>query len=640
MDFKRGARYTSFGGILPMKKLSLLTIFFGSSVIFGTPFLWGAQEQAPDPVVLQQERQMKDDAERQAQIICDSILGKGRSNVLVSLELGLSSTRKGGGALSRKMDSKSGLGDENYILPWVPAPKSVTKDEVPKDANVETQAAQQSIADVKTVLHRFDITVVHDDAIPADRIELAKGTLESAFSRYKKVLKIIFRASPFAQDKQYDPTETVKKNLWDSLTLKNFFLLFLLLLAFWLLKFFFGPLANFMNQYLDRMKDQNRSKVEMQSSSDNQTEEQTDMEAEGQEGELTEEQMAQMQAEEAAMEEKFEPFNFINDENVKQLAYLLHHEEPWIVALVMSYLSPEHAYKVMEALPADLQAKVALETAMYRQTSMDQVRTINDDIREKIDFVVGGLEKLVGILESSDRFSRDNVLEYLKNEKPGLYEKVRERIILFDDIVNFPKQAMQTIVRELKTEELGRALRNASPDIQQKFFDNMSQGAMTLLKEEIEYGRPVTEDQIEEERRKIVDLIKQMEADGKVSFRQKGQMAAITEDEIGSDVSPAGMSSILARASEQNAQKAEEAYAAGVEADRQGDLEAAVASYEEAVQADSQTVAYVQALANAYYSSERYEEALAAFEKVLELQPNEELKAWVDQLRISLSAAA
>ena len=204
----------------------------------------------------------------------------------------------------------------------------------------------------------------------------------------------------------FNPKETVKKNLFDSLTLKNLFFLFLLFLALWLLKFFFGPLSSFMKDYIDNMKEQQRSKVEMENKSENEND--TDAESEDNlenelgEGEMTPEQLAELEAqEEAAMEEKFEPFNYITDEKRKNnWAYLLHHEEPWIVALVISYLSPEHAYKVMEALPADLQAKVALETAMYRQTSLDQVKAINEDIHEKIDFVVGGLEKLVGILES------------------------------------------------------------------------------------------------------------------------------------------------------------------------------------------------------------------------------------------------
>jgi len=637
MENKRSGAYTYLMSSGNFKNICVSAIFAVLIIQAVAPV--NGIEEAPDPLVLDQERRLKEDAEHQAQTICDSILGKGKSSILVNVELGLESSRKGGAALNQKRDQKNSLGDSNFILPWVPAPKSVSKEEVPKDASVETQAAQQTTIDVKTVLKRFDITVVHDETIPEDRIELTKETLKAAFDRYKAILKLLFRPTSYVAEKTFDPKETVRKNLFDSINFKNFLLFFLLLLGLWLLKFFFGPLTEFMKEYIQGMKEQSKSRVEMENKSE--TENETDENAEENLEELTPEELAELQAQEAiAMEEKFEPFNYINDENIKQLAYLLHHEEPWIVALVMSYLSAEHAYKVMEALPPELQAKVALETAMYRQTSLDQVRAINEDIKEKIDFVVGGLDKLVGILESSDRFARDNILEYLKNEKPGLYEKVRERILLFEDIANFPKQAMQFLVRELKIEDLGKALRNTSPELQQKFFENMSQGAVALLKEEIEFGRPVTNDQIEDERRKIVDLIKKMEEEGKVSFRQKGLSNALTSDVMGAQTPSLNLNSALGGAGKKDSAQAMHAYESAVAAADQQNYDEAIRQFQSSLQADpSLTVAH-QGLANALYAVGRYQEALASYEHVLELEPNSELQTWVEELRTSLSTAA
>ena len=613
-------------------------IYFASFLaLFSVSLVWAAPS-APDPMALEQERTLKKDAEEKAEAICNSIFGQGRSNVLVNVELGLESEKKGGAALTRKLESNSGVGDEEYILPWVPAPKSVTNEEVPKDANVQTQAAQTEQVDVRTVMKRFDITVVYDEALAEDRVEMAKNTLASTFERYKGILKLYFRPAQFQRQDGFNPKEVVTKNLWDSLKLKNFLWLLLIFLGFYLMRFFFGPLAGFMKEYIEGMKDQARSKVEMEnkSQSENETDANSEDETVNGEGELTEEELAALEAQEEEMA-KYDPFSFVSDGNVKQLAYLLHHEEPWVVAMVISYLTEEHAFKVMEALPADMQAKVALETAMYRQTSEDQVRAIDADIKEKIDFVVGGLEKLVGILENSDRFSRDNILEYLKNEKPGLYERVRERILLFDDISTFPNLAMQQIVRELKTEELAKALRDTSPELQQKFFDNMSQGAVTLLREEMEFGAPVTPDQIEEERRKIVDHIKTLEHDGKIAFRQRGKSSSISGDEIGSDVSSMQINSVVESAQRKSAQ-ASEAYGEGNAAMEQGDMAGAIVHFERSVHSAPESTEAQQALANAYYGAERYEDALATYDIVLQLQPNEELSTWVEQLRASISS--
>ncbi len=595
-----------------------------------------AGNDVPDPTALAQEHDLKETSERQAQEICDSILGTGRSRVLVNVELGLESTRKAGSAVERKIDNKGGgLGEDNFILPWVPAPKSVTKEEVPKDASMNTQGAESSSVEVKSVIRRFDITVVHDDTLSEDRIKLVRETLTAAFDRYKAVLKLIFRATSFVRPDVTNPSDVVKKNLWNSLTLKNVLALGGLLLLYMFLKFFFGPLADFMKSYIEGMKEQAKSKVEMETKAQDDDEDEEEVEEEPIEGEMTPEELAALEAQEAEME-KFVPFKYINDVNVKQLAYLLVHEEPWIVALVLSYLSAEHGYKVMESLPADLQARVALETAMYRQTSLDQVHAINEDIKEKIDFVVGGLDKLITILESSDRQARDNILEHLRNEKPAIYDRVRESILMFDDIAGFPRVAMQTLVRELKSEQLGKALRGTSPELQQKFFENMSQGAVSLLKEEMDYGRPVTDEQIEEERRKIIDLIKTMEREGKLAFRQRGKGGAIEASD------DAGQAPSLGRfgSGKVDPEAAINAYHAAAAAAEAGNTDEAIRQYESCVKSDPSLAAGHQGLAYAYYGVGRYQEALKEFDTTLGLEPNEDLQAWVEEFRASLAANA
>lgn len=620
-----------------MMRKHLLKLLIAMALCGTCHFGFAAGNDVPDPTALAQEHDLKETSERQAQEICDSILGTGRSRVLVNVELGLESTRKAGTAMERKIDNKGGgLGEDNFILPWVPAPKSVTKEEVPKDASMNTQGAESSSVDVKSVIRRFDVTVVHDDTLPEERVKLVRETLTAAFDRYKAVLKLIFRATSFVRPDVSNPSDVVKKNLWDSLTLKNILYLGALLLLYMFLKFFFGPLAEFMKSYIEGMKEQAKSKVEMDTKAQNDNEdEKEEVEEEPIEGELTPEELAALQAEEEAME-KFVPFKYINDENVKQLAYLLVHEEPWIVALVLSYLSAEHGYKVMESLPSDLQARVALETAMYRQTSLDQVHAINEDIKEKIDFVVGGLDKLITILESSDRSSRDNILEHLRNEKPAIYDRVRESILMFDDIAAFPRVAMQTLVRELKSEQLGKALRGTSPELQQKFFENMSQGAVSLLKEEMDYGRPVTDDQIEEERRKIIDLIKVMEREGKISFRQRGKGGAIEASD------DAGQAPGLGRfgSGRVDPEAAINAYNAAAAAAEAGNTDEAIRQYEACLKSDPSLAAGHQGLAYAYYGVGRYQEALTEFDAALGLEPNDELRAWVDEFRASLAANA
>src|SRR5215470_4393807 len=164
--------------------------------------------------------------------------------------------------------------------------------------------------------------------------------------------------------------------------------------------------------------------------------------------------------------------------------------------------------------------------------------SIDEYVKKKIDFVLGGIENLIKILNEADKATRENILDYLRNEKPQLYERVREEVILFEDILKFPDSAVQGIVREIGTEQLSRALRGAAPEYMNKFFNNMSAGAAALLKESMDYGRPLTPDQIEEERKNLMDLITKLEREGKITIRKKRKAGILEGEEAADDSEP------------------------------------------------------------------------------------------------------
>src|SRR4029077_10523691 len=147
--------------------------------------------------------------------------------------------------------------------------------------------------------------------------------------------------------------------------------------------------------------------------------------------------------------------------------------------------------------------------------------SIDEDVKKKIDFVLGGIENRINNLKEADKATRENILDYLRNDKPQLYERLRAEVILFEDILKFPDAAIQGIVREVGTESLSRALRGAPPEYMNKFFVNMSAGAAALLRESMDYGRPLTPDQVEEERKNLMDLITRLDKEGKISIRKK-----------------------------------------------------------------------------------------------------------------------
>jgi flagellar motor switch protein FliG len=604
------------------------------------------QGSAPDMILLDQESKFEREKTQYLQEnILDKILGPGKAVVIVDVEMGLETRSSEMEMGKKKNDKKKNEGDDSnngpaappkFLVPGVPMPKSVVQYE--EDRGGETKETGGSMAqkhlEVRTTIKKLLITVLYDKRVPSDKLQAVK----QAIIALMKVTdaQLVFTPTVF--------TETV----WEQVLTPKWIIP--ISLAIWLLLFLWGPVASFFRRLNRALEDKSQHITqELKSKAENESSEQAEEEGDagggggggaGEGGELTEEEKKEGEED----MKKFEPFKYVNEENLKRLAYLIRKEEPWIIALVLSYLKPEFAKEVLGSMPPELQARVAVETATIRQTSLEQVMSIDEYIKKKIDFVLGGLENLLKILDEADKTTRETILEYLKNEKPQLYERVREEVVLFEDLLKFPDVAIQVIVREVGTESLSRALRGASPDYMNKFFINMSAGAAALLKESMDYGRPLTPDQVDEERKNLMDVISKAERDGKITIRKK-RKTSMLEGEEASDEAPSlhlGQSSskpASAAVTEEDIQRSAEFFQTGMTYYQQGQYPEAVQNFHYALQAQPNQWQIYQYLGAAYYAQNMYTQAMGAYERMIELNPEDEaLRTWVTQFKAQIGA--
>lgn len=342
--------------------------------------------------------------------------------------------------------------------------------------------------------------------------------------------------------------------------------------------------------------------------------------------------------EELALEEaKKKPFYFLNKDNLKNLIYLLLEEPPEIIALVLTYLEPEFSGEIISNLPAELQMRVALAMATVRLTSEKDLKRLEDDIKKKIDFLIGGAESFVKIIEQVDLKTRAEMLAVLEEQSPRLAQRVREMIFTFEDIVKLPDQTVQYILRELSPSQLAIALRGQiPPTVVDKVMLNLSEGGRAMLKEEMEFGKPVTPQQIEEEIKRVEKITKRLEAENKIVLKQEetsrgvvieGRLEKLTvgkreDEEESKPVDP---------------QKANEHYRKGVQAYQMGNVELAITEFEQSLEYNPSLWQVCQVLGNCYYSRGKVQEAIKSYERALSLNPgNQQLRGWLDNQKSRL----
>ncbi|MCB4791982.1 MAG: tetratricopeptide repeat protein [Elusimicrobia bacterium] len=545
--------------------------------------------------------------------ILDKILGPGRAVVIIDIELGIETQITKQTANEQKNEKKKRLGDMEYLLPGIPNPKSVTNEAPPAESKDEAGHAEKTTISAKTVIKKQVVTVLHDEQIPQEKLD----TVKDAISSILKITpargdRVDFKKTKFTRgffEKALDP-----------------YILIPSVVALLILFFLFGPLSSFFRSLVKTLREKGGTEVTVDSTFAGGPE--------GEEGEGKDGKgggvggLGGLESLEGE-EKKYIPFKYITEENLKRLLYIIRKESPEVIALVISYLKPEYVRLMLNGLSPELQAQVAVEMATIRQMTQQKVLSVDNDIKDKIDFLVGGLDHLLKVLDEVDIVTKENILDYLKNEKPELYERVKKYVIVFEDIPSFPDLAMQTIIRELKSESLAKALRDAPADIMNKFFANMSVNAAAVLKEEMEYGRPLTKEEIEEERKKIIDTVKQLERDTKIFIRERPKSGALEgiQDIIPGYVEP-GTSGDF-----------NEYFNAGAGFYDSGDYQNAVGYFEYCSQLDPMNAQVFQYLGNCYYSLGRNQEALAAFERALEINPaDESLRQWLAEQKKVLSS--
>lgn len=627
--------------------ISVLLMFFSS--LFAADI---------DITLIEKQYELRKEVENKInQNILDPIFGKNRGFAFADINLEFiakkAEQQKEGVGVLQQYKEKGAAGEQaetDFLLPGIPKPRSIlNKENKRPEAAHGTQTQQSKAAEeirygVDTEITAFQVTVMYDDSISSKTVQLARERIDDFLLPYKIRKKdppvVIFK-----------PTKFKSINIYDDLKKPSVYLPLLYALLFLLLLLFlFGPLWGFFRKYVKALMAKPGAEVNIE-----------DKRGEGAgEGEGNEEQKQEghqeidmnfLQKEEEKGEEedesmkKFEPFTYINEENLKRLVYLflIKKEDPWVIAIVLSYLRPELARQALSMLPVEIQSRVALESLSVRQATREQIEAIDKEIKENVDYVMGGVEQLSKMLEDADPQTRKNIIEYLKTQKPEIYEKIKSVILTFEDLGSFSDRDIQTILRSVSSEDVARAIKNLDPQLQEKFFKNMSQGAANAIKEIMEYSGEVSPQQSDEAQMKILSTVKTLEAEGKISSYRRADDGVYILD-VGDSSMDEERRKRFEKLSgkkdmEQNKNGSLEVskyVEAGISFFNQNDFENAIQYLQYAVNLDPENAVAWQYLGSSLYSSGRVNECVAAYENYVRLSNDAQVSAWLEELKKSL----
>jgi flagellar motor switch protein FliG len=224
------------------------------------------------------------------------------------------------------------------------------------------------------------------------------------------------------------------------------------------------------------------------------------------------------------------PFDFMRHTDPQQVLGFIQGEHPQTIALIMSYLEPSQAAMIISGLPAVMQAEVAKRIAKMDRITPAILREVERVLERKLSTVMGqdftlagGVDAVVAIINSADRTTERNIMEYLEENDPELAEEIKKRLFVFEDILRLDDRSLQRVLREVELKELGLALKGATEDLRNKFFKNMSKRAAEMLKEDMDFMGPVRVKDVEESQQKIVNVVRSLEEAGEIVIASGGE---------------------------------------------------------------------------------------------------------------------
>lgn len=223
-------------------------------------------------------------------------------------------------------------------------------------------------------------------------------------------------------------------------------------------------------------------------------------------------------------------FRFLSEADPALVANALAPEPPPMVALALSFLDPADATRIISNLPDSMRGEVALRMAALERTHPEVVESVEADFERRLVPLlqehatpIAGMQNLIAILNKSSRAMSNEILESIEERDPELAGRIRDSLFVFDDIARLDDMAVQQVLKTVDTRDLSMALKDATEAVTEKILKNLSERARDNLLEEIDYIRNPKKSDIDEARKKVVRVVRQLEDAGTIVIAREGE---------------------------------------------------------------------------------------------------------------------
>ncbi|MGB1026205.1 MAG: flagellar motor switch protein FliG, partial [Rhodospirillaceae bacterium] len=208
--------------------------------------------------------------------------------------------------------------------------------------------------------------------------------------------------------------------------------------------------------------------------------------------------------------------------NEAVLANYLKNEYPQTVAVILSRIRTDHASRVLAMLPENFAMEVIMRMLHMEAVQKEVLDGVEKTLRTEFMSNLARTarrdahEMMADIFNNLDRNTETRFMNALEERSRDAAEKIKQLMFTFEDLVRIDAQGIQTLLRHVEKDKLAMALKGSTDSLKDLFFNNMSERAGKMLKEDMDAMGPVRLREVDESQNSIVSLAKELANSGQI----------------------------------------------------------------------------------------------------------------------------
>ena len=214
----------------------------------------------------------------------------------------------------------------------------------------------------------------------------------------------------------------------------------------------------------------------------------------------------------------------------RSIADVIRNEHPQIIAIVLSFLEHDQAAEVLTQFPEPVRVDVVLRIATLEGIQPSALQELNDIMEKQFagntnvkSSSVGGVKTAANILNLLDSSMESEIIDGVKDVDGDLAETIEELMFVFENLIEVDDRGIQSLLKEVSSDDLVVALKGADDAIKEKIFKNMSKRAADILRDDLESKGPVRLSDVEAAQKAIVAIARRMAETGEIVLAGGGE---------------------------------------------------------------------------------------------------------------------